>query len=86
MGTILMLYKYSKFLRHLSIMPLILVRYWRSICTIVEMGNACNEHWDQERISVRLVHEATEKAHRAIIRKNNRLRLKEREEALQEEV
>jgi hypothetical protein len=39
-----MLYKYSKLLRHLSMVPLILVRYWKSINTVVEMGDACNEH------------------------------------------
>jgi hypothetical protein len=46
---------------------LILVRYWRSICTIVEMGNAYNEHQDMERTRIGLAHEAIEKAHRAII-------------------
>ncbi len=67
MGTLIMLYKYSKLLRHLSMVSLILVRYWRSICTIVEMGNAYNEHQDMERTRIGLAHEAIEKAHRAII-------------------
>lgn len=67
MGTILTLYEYSKLLRHLSMVLLILVRYWRSIGTIVEMGIACNEHRDRERTRIRLAHEAMEKVHHAII-------------------
>ncbi len=46
------------------------------------MGNAYNEHQDGERTRIKIVHEATKKAHCAIIRRNNKLRLKEREEAL----
>jgi hypothetical protein len=46
---------------------LILVRYWRSINTVVEMANAHNEHRDKERTGIKLVHEAMEKVHHAII-------------------
>ncbi len=86
MGIIIMLYKYSKLLRHLSMVSLILVKYWKSICTIVEMGNARNEHRDMERRRIGLAHEALEKAHRAIIWTKNKLRLKEKKKTLQKQV